>query len=58
MQNHMQAHAEMAETLTLATAALRRLASPIVFSTSLEGSVIEMKPTTLASQDTVVSLKA
>ena len=46
----------------LQPAALRysrqRLASPIVFSTSLEGSVIKMKPTTLASQDTTVSLKA
>ena len=31
---------------------------PIAFSTSLEGSVIEMKPATLAPQDTAVSLKA
>ena len=31
---------------------------PIAFATSLEGSVIEMKPATLAPQDTAVSLKA
>ena len=29
---------------------------PIAFSTSLEGSVIEMKPTTPVSQDTVIQM--
>ena len=53
----------MAETPMLATARFFMLFQvafglPNSLFTSLEGSVIEMKPTTLASQDTVVSLKA
>ena len=62
MQNHVHMHG-IWQTPTLATAHCFTLFQaafglPDSLFKGLEGSVIEMKPTTLASKDTAVSLKA